>query len=188
MVICYQLILVVSAADRASSFILPLTSVNIEPPQLLRTYESQYQRSISFPIWQAARATETALTIFKPISIDPGQDIETDSIDAGLHSDNPMRSSMEEARECYGDNRRVRCILSVGTGYPGVVGLSEKGIHAVDLFGALKKLAGDSIQEYKQWATRFTDSETLVHALILTMAPRFLVLGVEYNLRLLSPC
>ena len=99
----------------------------------------------------------------KPISIDPGQGITIDSIDASLHSDNPMRSSVEEARECYGDNPRVRCIPGIGTGYTGVFGSSEKGIHAADLIGALKKLATDSVQEHNQWATRFTGSDNLCH-------------------------
>ena len=141
MVIRYQLILVGSAADCASSFVLALASVNVEKPHLLRTYEPQYQRSINCPVWQAARATTAASTIFKPISIDVGQGIKTDFIDAGLHSNNPMGTVLEEARECYGDNRRVRCILSIGTGHPGVIGMSEKSIYAAELIGALKKLA-----------------------------------------------
>ena len=123
MVMRCQLLLVGSAADRASRFILALTSVNIAMPQLLRTYEPKYQRSITFPISQAARATTTASAMFKPISIDPGQDIKTDCIDAGLHSNNPMGSLLEEARGRNGDHRRVRCILGIGTGYPGVIGL-----------------------------------------------------------------
>lgn len=41
--------------------------------------------------------------------------------------------------------------------------MSEKGIHAADLIGALKELATDSIQEHNRWATRFTHSDTLYH-------------------------
>ena len=161
MVIRCQFIFVGSAANCTSSFVLALTSVNVAKPQLLRTYEAQYQRSINCPVWQAARATTAASTIFKPISIDLGHGIKTDFIDAGLHSNNPMGSLLEEARECYGDSRKVRCILSIGTGHPGVIGMSEKGIYAAELIGALKKLATDSIQEHNRWATRFADRDNL---------------------------
>ena len=101
--------------------------------------------------------------MFEPISIDPGQGINTDFIDAGLHSNNPMGSLLEDARECFGDNRRMWYILSTGPGYPGVIGLSEKSIHAANLIGALKNLATDSIPEHNRWATPFTDSDNLYH-------------------------
>lgn len=95
------------------------------------------------------------------MSIDVGQGVNTDSIDAGFRSNNPMGSLLEKAREGYGDNRRVRCILSIGTGHPGVIGMSEQGIYAAELIGALKKLATHFIQEHNRWATRFTNRDNL---------------------------
>lgn len=150
-----------SAINRVSSFVLALPSVNVGKPQLLRTYEPQYQRSTNCPVWQAARATTAASSIFKPMSINIGQGITTEFIDAGLQNNNPMGTVLEEARECFGDNRRVRSILSIGTGHPGVIGMNETKVYAAELIGALKKLATDSIREHNHWATRFTDRDNL---------------------------
>ena len=123
-----------------------------------------------------AKLYGTASTIFKPIPIDPGQGKKTNFIDTVLHSDHPMDSLLEEARECYENSRRVRYILRTGTGHPGIIGLSEESIHAADPIGALKSLATDPIQEHNGWVTRFTDSDGLF------------ALEVEHDQRLVSPC
>src|SRR5271169_615081 len=67
------------------------------PPTLFRSYTVEGAPPTECPIWQAARATSAAPTIFKPMTVDiPSPVIEY--IDGGLGHNNPADLAQEEAR------------------------------------------------------------------------------------------
>jgi hypothetical protein len=66
--------------------------------------------AVRAPIWKAARATSAAPTFFVPIDIDG---IEYG--DAGIGYNNPVKEALAELHNMWPD-RRIGCLLSVGTG------------------------------------------------------------------------
>ena len=143
-------------ADRlAYSFVTALPSVNFDYPILLRTYKSSSEVPVDCTVWEAARATTAASTYFKPIDIGRGGGRTTTFIDAGLRVNNPLEVVLKEAQECYGPDRKVQCILSLGTGHPGVIGIDKRSFYPLELVNGLKKLATDCIQVHYRYADRF---------------------------------
>ncbi|KAJ7438759.1 FabD/lysophospholipase-like protein [Mycena latifolia] len=83
-------------------------------PVLFRTYDSPHERAATCTIWEAARATSAAPTFFKRIEIGPTSRAEA-FLDGGLGRNNPTGTLLEEAQLLF-PNRRVACVLSIGTG------------------------------------------------------------------------
>ncbi|KAJ7697704.1 FabD/lysophospholipase-like protein [Mycena rosella] len=83
-------------------------------PVLFRTYDSPHDPAASCTIWEAARATSAAPTFFKRIDIGTGASAEP-FIDGGVGRNNPTDILLEEAQLLF-PNRRVACVLSIGTG------------------------------------------------------------------------
>jgi hypothetical protein len=141
------------------SFVTALPSANFESPVLLRTYKSRSEMPIECTIWEAARATTAASTFFKPVDIKRHGGRTTTFIDAGLRVNNPLEVVMKEAQECYGPDRKVQCILSLGTGHKGVMGIDKKSNYPVELLNCLTQLATDCILVDKRYANRFQDRD-----------------------------
>lgn len=93
-------------------------------------------------IWQAARAASAAPTFFQRLKI--GTD---EFIDGGMGFNNPSKALMRETQRIFGrePTRTVACIISVGTGMPKSVNLSElRGVGLTwikDLAKALSDMA-----------------------------------------------
>ncbi|KAJ7464162.1 FabD/lysophospholipase-like protein [Mycena latifolia] len=83
-------------------------------PVLFRTYDSPHEPAATCAIWEAARATSAAPTFFKRIEIGPASRAEA-FLDGGLGRNNPTGTLLEEAQLLF-PNKRVACILSIGTG------------------------------------------------------------------------
>ncbi|KIJ39529.1 hypothetical protein M422DRAFT_110290, partial [Sphaerobolus stellatus SS14] len=84
-------------------------------PRLFRTYRSPETNTYNCMIWEAARATSAAPTFFERIFIaGPGYPNQS-YIDGGLGRNNPTKQMLEEARLIFPD-RRVACVISIGTG------------------------------------------------------------------------
>lgn len=66
-------------------------------------------------IWEAARATSAAPSFFKPIKIGK---FGTSFIDAAIGYNNPTPEVEKEAREIWGDDVEIHCLISIGTGKP----------------------------------------------------------------------
>lgn len=94
---------------------------------LFRTYEPPHGRFIDCMIWEAARATSAAPIFFKPIEIDVGYGVRTRYIDGGLGNNNPTDLVLQEAGNIF-PNRKIACIISIGTGRPKNPRLSRPGI------------------------------------------------------------
>lgn len=138
-----------------------MASSNLEFPRRFRSYKSRESRSINCKIWEVARATTAAPTIFKRISIaEPGQ-ISEDLIDAGIKCNNPIEVVIEEAQLLFGRNRLVGCILSLGTGHPGVIGISKpdtfQNLLPTELIDALKKIATNCEEVAERQNRKFSE-------------------------------
>lgn len=81
-------------------------------PVIFRTYDSPDEPAAECTIWEAARATSAAPTLFKQIEIGPRRQTY---IDGGLGRNNPTGTLLEEAGVVF-PGRRVACIVSIGTG------------------------------------------------------------------------
>jgi len=137
------------------SFVCAVAAHRIDFPTLLRSYF--VPEGINSHIWQAARATSAAPTFFKRIKIDG----EHDYIDGGIVCNNPAQQVLDEARR-IGKNRRVDCILSVGTGRAQTVGLPYPNILQrllpTDIINVLRRLATDAERTASELDNRYRNT------------------------------
>lgn len=136
-------------------FVTALAFSNVQKPILLRSYRSDDEIPIDCTIWEAARATTAAPTFFKPIDIKRQGGHTTKFMDAGMRINNPLELVLKEAQLCYGSERKVQCVVSLGTGHPGVVGIDKQSVYAISLVQVLMKIATDCISVDESYAGRF---------------------------------
>ncbi|KFX96894.1 hypothetical protein V490_03085 [Pseudogymnoascus sp. VKM F-3557] len=146
---------------------VPAMHINNQP-RLFRTWSADENPGYNCMIWEAARATSAAPTLFKRIYIgDAG--IEEEFIDAGLGCNNPVQYLVKEAIKEFGPDRKVDCIVSIGTGKPKVSGFKAPGLFErvlpLELIGVLKKMATDSEAEASRMKDRFRNCPGLYHRL-----------------------
>lgn len=154
------------------SFVCAMPSLNMAHPRRFRTYKVRKNASVNCEIWEAARATTAAPTFFKSISIgEPGQAKE-EFIDAGIRCNNPVKEVMEEAILVFTDERRVGCIVSIGTGHPSTISLPEpdafQKILPLNLIGVLKDIATDCEETGVELTRRFQDREDTYYRFSVT--------------------
>lgn len=135
-------------------------------PRLFRTWSADENPGYNCTIWEAARATSAAPTFFKRIYIgDAG--IEEEFIDAGMGCNNPVRYLVEEAINEFGPDRKVDCIISIGTGKSMTAGFKAPGIFQravpLDLIKVMKKMATDSEAEASRMKDRLRNCHGLYH-------------------------
>lgn len=140
--------------------------------QLFRSYSVPGYSYTTCEIWQAARATTAAPVIFKAISIgEPGKAAKK-FIDAGLRCNNPTREMLEEASLVFGSKRRIGCILSIGTGHPGVIGLPKssalQNVLPTNLIVILEKIATDTESTAVAMSRRFEANDNVYFRLNVT--------------------
>lgn len=82
---------------------------------MFRSYEVVRNRTYNCTIWEAGLATSAAPTFFKMVEIgDAGARVGY--LDAGLGYNNPIEQVLNEAIREFGSERRLACIVSLGTG------------------------------------------------------------------------
>ena len=127
------------------AFVCATPAQDLSKPRRFRTYQVREHASPNCFIWQAARATTAAPTFFKPI------DIGNETIvDAGLGCNNPTDYVLKEALAVYGQEAELSCLISIGTGHPGVIGLSKHDTLQRWLPIALAKKLGDIVTDCEQ--------------------------------------
>ncbi|XP_006464094.1 hypothetical protein AGABI2DRAFT_153069 [Agaricus bisporus var. bisporus H97] len=112
-------------ADQAGvcrTFVCAKSAHNMNTPVLLRTYQSR-ETHVNCKIWEAARATSAAPIFFKRIEIGRNQPF----IDGGLGRNNPSQVVLEEANALFGA-RQIGCLVSIGTGQAGIIGIKKPGV------------------------------------------------------------
>ena len=106
---------------------------------ILRSYESRRHDPLYeiCKIWEAARATSAASTLFEPIQIGQNRQLFVDGALTG--SNNPIRTAQVESRDVWPNADRL--ILSVGTG--AAPGQAVTG-NLVELVKRLSRMVTDS--------------------------------------------
>lgn len=116
-------------------------------PTLFRTYAVTKNASYNCTIWEAARATTAAPTIFKRIKIGPPSS-GIEFVDAGLGCNNPTKEVVAECERVFGGNAQVACIVSIGTGQNTSTRFAKPGVFQKwipsELVKILKDIATDS--------------------------------------------
>ncbi|KKF92077.1 Vegetative incompatibility protein HET-E-1 [Ceratocystis platani] len=120
-------------AQSIEDAVLAMTKANIETrPTFLTTYGTPGHLT-DCKVWQAARATSAAITLFDPIKL--GRD-GIEFIDASYGYNNPCEALIWEAERQFPG--RPIMILSIGTGLDDVVEISDSRDFVLK---ALKKMA-----------------------------------------------
>ena len=102
-----------------------VTNKNTSTPFRLRSYRSSWEPDTGCKIWEAILATSAAPLYFPPISLGNPPTIY---VDGGLLYNNPVRALHDEAKQVWGKTRRkIKCIISVGTGVPPLRATGDTG-------------------------------------------------------------
>ena len=148
--------------DKGMAFVCAMPAKNMAHPRRFRTYRVREIPSLNCLIWEAARATTAAPTFFKRIGIGESNRAKEEFIDGGLRCNNPTNQVIEEARAIFSDDSTLGCLVSIGTGHPGIIGLSEpdgfQKMLPTNLIGVLKEIATDCESIANEIAQRFRDT------------------------------
>lgn len=149
-------------ADSAKAFVCAVPAVNMAHPRLFRSYIIRENASTNCKIWEAARATTAAPTFFKRMTIMDDGGAQEDFLDAGLRFNNPTRLVLDEAMTIFGGASKLGCLVSIGTGHPGIIGLSQpdafQKVLPTEMIGVLKQIATNCEQIAHELAKRFHKS------------------------------
>lgn len=144
---------------KGKAFVCAMPANSMAHPRRFRTYRTRANASTNCRIWEAARATTAAPTFFKRIAIGEEGHAKEEFIDGALGYNNPAKEVLEEAKSFFGSDRPVRCLVSIGTGHPGIIGLAKpdafQNIMPTDLIQVLKKIATNCESTAKELAQRF---------------------------------
>lgn len=93
-------------------------------PVLFRTYPAAANQTPNCAIWEAARATSAAPTIFKSIVVG-GPGLRQPYIDGGVGHNNPVSQVLREAEWIF-PGRRLACLVSIGTGQAETISIPAR--------------------------------------------------------------
>jgi hypothetical protein len=133
-------------------------------PRKFRTYEMHRNRTFNCKIWEAARATTAAPTFFSRIEIGP-EGAKQEFMDAGMGYNNPTKEVIKEAELLYGPERKIACLVSLGTGQREVISYGrprtkEKTL-PIKLGIALAQMATDTDRTAEEMAYRFQSTQNV---------------------------
>ena len=147
------------------AFVCAMPAKNLTHPRRFRTYHVRENASINCLIWEAARATTAAPTFFKRATIGEAGLAQEEFLDGGLRCNNPTAYVLEEAMSLFGREAKLGCLVSVGTGHPGIVGLASPDLLQrwlpKDLIYKLEQIATDCEAEAHRYEVQFKDSPNL---------------------------
>jgi predicted acylesterase/phospholipase RssA len=128
-------------------------------PVLFRTYPVPKNETYDCAIWEAARATSAAPTIFQNIEIN-ASGLRQFYIDGGAGVNNPSMQVLIEAELVF-PGRDAACLISIGTGQPNVISIPKPGLLQqfvpTDVVKAMINIATDCEMTSQAMALRFRD-------------------------------
>lgn len=143
---------------KGKTFVCAVPANSIAYPRLFRTYPVRKTlASANCKIWETARATTVAPAIFKRITISEEGQAKEEFIDGGLGCNNPATQVLEEARNIFGNDGLVRCLISVGAGLAKLEALQN--VLPTKLIGVLKNIDTDCEHTAHGLNARFNDLE-----------------------------
>ena len=123
-------------------------------PALFRTYQPR-ETPIECTIWEAARATSAAPTVFKRIEIGRGKQ---PFIDGGMGRNNPSLLVLEEAKKLF-SARQLGCLVSIGTGQADIISIPKPGLFQqiipTNIISALRSITTDCEETHEEVLKRF---------------------------------
>jgi hypothetical protein len=132
---------------------------------ILRNYVARHEPATNLTVAEAMLATCATPPLFSPTSI--GKDYATfEYIGGDLGLSNPVREILAEVHRTFGDQATVSCLLSIGSGHPGVIITPDKaeGTKWVEF---LKQIAMDSEKTAREISIQMRQL-TLHHRLSVT--------------------
>ena len=146
-------------AGATKTFVCTVPAANMAHPRLFRSYAVRENASTNCKIWEAARATTAAPTFFKRMTIVDDGGAQEDFLDGGLRFNNPAQLVLNEAFTAFGGASKLGCLVSIGTGHPGTIGLSQpdafQKILPTEMIEVLKQIATNCEQTAHELAERF---------------------------------
>ncbi|KAH8822506.1 hypothetical protein DL96DRAFT_1819972 [Flagelloscypha sp. PMI_526] len=146
-----------SEDDVCKTFVCAAPAHNASHARLFRNYHSRTNAGPDCTLWEAGRATTAVPDLFSPISIGP-EYIGEIFVSGELGWNNPTEVLTEEASLVFKD-RRVSCIINVGSGHPGHLSLSN-GL--ADLFS---RIATDCERASERMERRFMKVQSVYRRL-----------------------
>ncbi|KAH8814672.1 hypothetical protein DL96DRAFT_420199 [Flagelloscypha sp. PMI_526] len=113
----------ISDASPCKVFVCAALSDNLSSPRLLRNYKVRNNASPNCKVWEAAMATCALVGIFRSITIDSAS-VGERFVGGEVRWNNPTHELTVEVANIFADHV-IACIVSVGSGHPGVLSLSE---------------------------------------------------------------
>ncbi len=143
-------------------------------PTLFRTYDVPENNNYNCTIWEAARATLTVPTLFKPINIGP-RSSKIAYVGGGLGYNNPVKQVVAEAGLVFGENAQIACIVSIEPGSLGdIVFTKPNALERLLLPGlipALETIAMDSEKTANEMEKGYRHRPGVYHRLAVYKEP-----------------
>ena len=162
--------------SKGKVFVCAIPADNMAHPRHFRSYKVRENANANCMIWEAARATTAAPPFFKRIAIGEDGRAREDFLDGGLRHNNPANQVLLEARTIYGDETPLGCLLSLGTGHPGTIGLPKpdafQKMLPVGLIDVLKRIATSCEDTAHSLAQRFKGAPDLYFRFTVTHGAR----------------
>lgn len=147
----------------SKTFVCAIPAANFAQPRLFRSYVVRENATANCKIWEAARATTAAPTFFKRISIIDANGTREDFLDGAMRFNNPTQLLLDEAFALFGDKAKLGCLVSLGTGHPGTIGLSQpdafQKLLPSDIISVLKGVATECERLAQEMAARFIQTD-----------------------------
>jgi len=107
--------------------------------------------------------------------------MEEEFVDGGLGNNNPIKLMVQEAIDEYDSERRVGCIVSIGTGRARAPGFTDpKGFQRIlptELIEVLKQIATDCDKVADEMSEKYRDCPGLYHRLNVEVGMDDIALG-----------
>ena len=147
---------------QAKTFVCAAPAADLDHPRLFRSYLTREYAVSGCRIWESARATTTASTIFKRMKIIDETGMTEDFFDGGLLYKNPSVLVLDEAMRVFGGASNLGCLISIGTGRRDPASLScpnsKEKVLPVAFVDILKQMMTNCEQNAHQMAKRFQGS------------------------------
>lgn len=143
----------------AKTFVCAVPAANMAHPRLFSSYGVRENAGTNCKIWEAARATTAAPTFFKRITIVDDGGAQEEFLDGALLFNNPAQLALSEALTIFRGSSKLGCLISIGTGHPSTIGLSQpdafQKILPTAMVGVLKQITTNCEKPAHELAQRF---------------------------------
>lgn len=113
-----------SPQEHCAGFVLATPRINMNHTIRLRTYGVRTEPSLDVTVIDAVMATCASQAAFAPVPL--GSHYTRQEYGMAPNGSNPIRDIISEAYSVFGGDSTVTCLLSVGSGHPGIISVPSK--------------------------------------------------------------